>query len=281
MKLAAIVVTYFPDTEEFIKNTESYIDFVDALYIWDNTSPEKRSDGITIIKEKHPNKVFILENDKNMGLAYAYNRGIEKAKENGFTHLMTMDQDSSFENFAGYKEGIEKETDPKVGMMTPPHNRGRVIIVEPWESKNYFIQSGCVFLLSMFDEVGTFREEFFIYFIEPDFFYRAKKYGYKHFGYANVNMIHQFGHNEGKRAFFNLISPGNYSPLSLFYFTRNFFFICREYPRDFPIADKRKDLKRIITRTGKAILGEKDKIAKVCATFRGAFYGIFNIKRGF
>jgi rhamnosyltransferase len=295
MKFAAIVVTYFPDKEEFVKNTESYIDFVDALYIWDNTPIEERNEemngGISVIKEKYLDKVFVFENDKNVGLAYAYNRGIEKAKKDDFTHIMTMDQDSFFQNFVGYKNNIEKETNPDIGIMVPIHNRETEIIAkhfEPWEQSD-FVQSGTVFSLPIFDKVGLFREELFIYFIEPEFMFRAKKMGYKCFGYGNNNMIHKFGNPADKtNKFFNTLTltPKNSGTLSTFYRVRNGIWLNKNYPKECKSQRMYYNPKVLMKREVKnffiIILSEKNKIAKIHATLRGLFHGLFiNIKRGF
>ena len=287
MKLAAIVVTFFPANEEFVKNTESYIDFVERLYVWDNTPIERRSernDGIAAIKEKYPGKVFCFENDKNVGLGYAYNKGIKRAKQDGFTHLMTMDQDSSFQQFEGFKQNVEKaantEEIDKIGVYMPLRNQPQVYSDwEPYGQKG-LLQSGAIFPLRLFDKVGLFREDFFIDGIDEEMGYRLRKYGYRVTVYSGCNMIHQIG--SGHRASFCGIrfSIPDYAPMRGFYILRNKTFLRKEYAYEFGIDWHYWFVKQYIFKyIVKIIFGEKNKMEKISAIGKGLYYGLFSIHK--
>lgn len=64
---------------------------MDKVYIIDNSS-NNNSSLIKII----PNAVYI-PNYNNLGIAKALNQGCEAAKQDGFDWVLTMDQDSFFE----------------------------------------------------------------------------------------------------------------------------------------------------------------------------------------
>ena len=78
MPIAAVVVLYFPDEDELIKNIQSYIHFLDLLYIIDN------SDGLTEYQHKlkqFPVPVIYIKNEKNLGIAAALNIAVDFAHQ--------------------------------------------------------------------------------------------------------------------------------------------------------------------------------------------------------
>lgn len=94
MKLAAIIVLFEPEKiglEKIEKNIKSYQNFVDKLFIIDNSSKPTLE-----IKNLFPNCFYALNFNKG-GIAGAQNMGCAKALEEGFDWAMTMDQDSYFE----------------------------------------------------------------------------------------------------------------------------------------------------------------------------------------
>ena len=112
MKLAAVVVTFYPDINETILFIEKYIEYVDHLIIWENT-PVKDYANYKIEIPDHDNKITYMGTGSNEGIGYALNRAIEWSVENNFTHLLTMDQDSCFDK----NEFIDFEID-KVSLIS-------------------------------------------------------------------------------------------------------------------------------------------------------------------
>ena len=92
MKLAGVVVLYNPD-QKVIQNITSYINEVDVLYLVDNSS---KDNSLLFTHEKA--KYIPLHG--NTGIAHALKVGATKAIDNGFHYLLTMDQDSMFEQNA-------------------------------------------------------------------------------------------------------------------------------------------------------------------------------------
>ena len=95
MKLLAISVFYHP-TEESFENLEHYINDVDELLIWDNTPDVESIKNIRrtinrLYSEEISKKIKVIGLGENVGLSIAYNRGIEYGRNNGFSHVMTMD----------------------------------------------------------------------------------------------------------------------------------------------------------------------------------------------
>ena len=99
VKIAAVVITYFPDIKDTIANIGLYIHHVDKLIVWDNNTAAE-GDKFRPEYEAYAHKIEFMGTGKNEGIAFALNRCIEWATENGYTHLLTMDQDSSFVDFS-------------------------------------------------------------------------------------------------------------------------------------------------------------------------------------
>ena len=94
MKIAGTVVWYNPDSENS-KNIKTYIDYVEKLYIIDNS----KKDNKKLSEELNNKKIeYIYNNGKNLGISRALNLACEKAEEKGFSWMLTMDQDSSFDS---------------------------------------------------------------------------------------------------------------------------------------------------------------------------------------
>ena len=89
MKIPATVIWYNPDDEN-IKNIRTYIDYVEKLYIIDNSKEnnKKLADSLNNLKTEY------IYNDKNLGIAKALNLACEKAANDNFEWILTMDQDS-------------------------------------------------------------------------------------------------------------------------------------------------------------------------------------------
>ena len=105
MKIAGTVVWYNPNDEN-IENIKTYIDYVERLYIIDNSKKNNKK-----LSEKLNNKKieYIYNNGKNLGISSALNLACKKAKKEDFSWILTMDQDSSFdsENIKEYFKRLE------------------------------------------------------------------------------------------------------------------------------------------------------------------------------
>ena len=100
IKLAACVVLYNPDDTIF-ENILTYGNYVDKLIVIDN-SLKKNNFLIDKLSEVFESKLIYINNNDNLGIATALNQACDKAIELKFKWILTMDQDSSFENFEHY-----------------------------------------------------------------------------------------------------------------------------------------------------------------------------------
>ena len=95
LKLAATVILYNPEDEIYI-NIESYINYVDILYIIDNSTHHNNN----LVKRLNKNftNIKYINNNANLGIATALNIGCKEALDEKFNWILTMDQDSKFLN---------------------------------------------------------------------------------------------------------------------------------------------------------------------------------------
>ena len=92
-KLCAIVTSYYPSLEELEQNIRSYLSDVDKLIIWENT-PKDESRIQELADKLNGEKVEVRTTGQNEFLAKPFNICIKWAKENNYTHFLTLDQDS-------------------------------------------------------------------------------------------------------------------------------------------------------------------------------------------
>ena len=89
LKIAGVVVLYEP-TDDDISNINSYLDYIDYLYVVDNSQNKN-------IERLHASeKIEYIFNNGNLGLSEPYNNTCDLARKKGYKWLLTMDQDSIF-----------------------------------------------------------------------------------------------------------------------------------------------------------------------------------------
>lgn len=91
-RLAGAVILYNPEAN-VIDNAKSYLANVDHLYVVDNAAGAQVASAI---KKLAPEKVTILTNSENEGIAKPLNAVLHRAYDEGYELLLTMDQDSRF-----------------------------------------------------------------------------------------------------------------------------------------------------------------------------------------
>lgn len=275
MKLAAVVITFYPDVEDTKNNISKYIHDVDNVIIWENT-PVNDNASYKIEVQEYCNKIIHLGTGKNEGIAFALNRCIEWATENGYTHLLTMDQDSSFVDFSKFQDIIRNIDDNSILAFCPNvNNLYSLDCNQPFEVVEC-ITSGTVYVLENVKKVGPFREDYFIDAVDLEYCYRGIVMGYKTVVIPSANLIQRFGNPLKNVLGF---TPINYSAFRSYFIIRNHLLLWREYPSLF---NKRSFLitEQIIKRVVKIILGEDHKAKKIAAIMKGFRDGLlFPVKK--
>jgi rhamnosyltransferase len=278
MKLAAVIVCYYPDAQELKRNIASCINYIDKLILWENTPKSNiKNEGLYI--EQYGNKALQMSLGKNVGIATALNEAARWCKTNGFSHILTLDQDSYFLNdtLAQYRliitELNKAETDVGMYAVNPvcekrpnyPEHAGTIEVADA-------ITSGSIIPLSIFDTVGFFRDDLFIDAVDYEFCYRLKRAGYKTIVISSVLMQHKVGYL--KKISFGL-STVNYSAFRSYFIVRNQILMWKLYPNLFSTKHKKTLIKHhILFRIAKILLGEAHKRSKIKAIINGISDGL-------
>lgn len=208
-----------------------------TLYVIDN-SP----DDVALDESKRLSKLYNIEsvfinNNDNYGVAKGNNQGIEKALEDECEYVLLLNNDIEFagntiqdmlEYSMKYNEFIMI---PKIyyygtnkiwmagGYIsklrgTSPHrgdgeeDNGQYDVVE---QVNYAPTCFMLIKKDVFEKVGMMDEQYFVYYDDTDFVYRANEKGYKLIYFPEVSVAHKVSTSTG----------GSESLFSIYYGTRN------------------------------------------------------------
>lgn len=268
MKILGIVTLYNPP-QEVGENLLSYAPHLDGLYLWDNTA------GGCTIDEMLPAevaaKVVMHRRGRNVGIAMALNAAIDLALKEGYTHLLTMDQDSRFKagSFEAYLSDIAADHSDRHWAYCPLINR-EAMAQQPLKPLKGLIVSGTVLTRRCMETVGHFFEPFVIDTLDTEYAFRIQQQGGQIMLSSSGSLSHSLG--QPLRKNFLLFHPVslNYSPMRTYYISRNLLYLHRTQP-----AFSRHDLLKALVwkRPFYILLMEKDKWEKLLAWTRGVWQG--------
>ena len=265
MKIPATVIWYNPDNEN-IKNIRTYIDYVEKLYIIDNSKEnnKKLADSLNNLKTEY------IYNDKNLGIAKALNLACEKAVNDNFEWILTMDQDSSFDSDSinAYFRAFEKMTKNNVGIISPRHilknDIDKFSDVKESAEVDHVMTSGNLLNLKIWEEIGRFDENLFIDEVDSEICFRIIENGYKVIQLNKIRMFHELGNLEKKNFFTRKISVLNHNHIRKYYIMRNKFYMLKKYKKY-----RSRYIYYILNDFFKVIFYEKDKLRKLKYMFKG------------
>jgi len=248
-KSCAVVILYHPDKNTF-KNINSYLPYVETLYVIDNAPSSSSSLIAKLLQHKN---VIYLPQDTNNGVAEALNQAAQLALQKGFSLLLTMDQDSRFKEdvFTTYLSKVEEYRDVTVGIYSPLqssylfHQQVDQLTETPFS----VISSGMLINLSAHQKVGGFEERYFIDCVDSEYCYRMHQNGYKILRFNDVILEHSLGETRTVSTLFKQTKViHTHQPLRHFYITRNtidLFFKSLRHAPHFSIATLRSLLREI------------------------------------
>ena len=259
-KIAPLVVWYNPDNE-CVKNILSYSKYFEKIFIIDNSENENIE-----LASQIKNSVY-LPLHINTGIAKALNTGSALALKNKYEYVMTMDQDSYFDD-EDIKQFVkllsEYITENKYNIFCPYlktpeitsitddiknfikrkilHRKAALKDESPVSQLDYCISSGSVISLDKWNELNGFNEDFYIDDVDHEFCLRLnQKYPFSILRFNTVFMNHKIG-NE-KKTFFHRTDFHN--PVRLYYITRNAFYMRDIFPDFSKKYDRIKKIFRI------------------------------------
>lgn len=237
-RVYCIAVTFNPAIEEFMGFVKSISPQLDKIIIIDNNSSCQRT-----LKEKtnQEKKINFIGNKENYGIAKAQNQGIEIAIKEDATHVIFFDQDSKIspdfirhlieEEERLINQGINlgaigpKIIDESSKNSIPLINykygiKKRIHLKSNNDTQECFslLSSGTLIRTKIIQEIGGYKDDLFIEYVDVEWGARARSKGYKIYGTSKASILHNLGEN---RINFLSITVPLHSPLRHYYTIRN------------------------------------------------------------
>ena len=279
-RYCGVVVWYNPDIE-VVNNISTYITELDKLYIIDN-SYEMNMEIVDKIIDN--NKIEYISLGGNRGLAYALNKGCNKAIDEGFDYILTMDQDSYFElNSVKLMKEFIKKSNKHYAIIAPNvksvyidelENKKKIAYTVLTEGKNkeliWVMTSGSMMCVKDFLEAGKFDEKLFIAHIDIDLGIALNNLGKKIIMLSDVVIYQTFGNSKPKKILWKVVHPSFANPVRTYYLFRNQVYLLKKYGiKNYGIINVK--LYKFIV---KIILFEDKKLKKILMAIKGIFHGL-------
>lgn len=246
-KIGVVTVTYnsgsvLPQFLECVFH-QTYPHFI--LFAVDNAS---KDDTLRLLKECSDERLRIIANPDNRGVAEGNNQGIGAALEAGCGSVLLINNDTEFDAalFSQLDEGLDSY---RTGMICPKmlyfDEPERIWAAggefQPWRGYRIihlgadqidagqcdrarlvtYVPTCCVLIKrEVFETVGLMDERYFVYMDDVDFMYRAMKAGIHLMYLPEAKLLHKVGRLTG----------GKGSPFTDRYLTRNWvYFILKHF----------------------------------------------------
>ena len=228
MKLAGTVILFDPP-ENVFSNIATYINDVDILYIFDNSL-----NYTNYIPKEYAEKAVYIHTGENKGIANCLNNALKLSKEAGIEYLLTMDQDSSFNegdmnrymNLVGME--AHPETTSMYGIRYYPLNKN---VKKLTVFNHLLITSGSIINVDAAFKIGGFDENLFIDGVDTEFCLKSFKKGFQTVCYNQICLTHLLG--EEKKVVTPLLQKKVrkiHNPIRLYYIVRNHLYLRNKYP---------------------------------------------------
>jgi rhamnosyltransferase len=179
--------------------------------------------------------VTLILNQRNEGIGHAYNQAVRWARDKGFQWILTLDHDSEAtpgmidELIRGFA-ALESAGIRNVGIMATglfDLNIQQYLYYEPREHgglplyQSEVFSSGSLIWLGVFDVVGPFNEDLFIYFVDIEFCRRLDCAGYGVYMCPEAVLLHREGSKERHRFLWIDTCYEHYGKEARYYLSRN------------------------------------------------------------
>jgi rhamnosyltransferase len=274
MNVGAVIVTFQPQLDELEQSLARLRPQVDALLLVDNASSELLLQGLRRLAREYV--CLLLENSSNRGIATVLNQGVGKARELGARFVVLFDQDSMVscefvaEELACHSRNAGER---KIGVVSPQIiNRVTGVLSaaicggdgEPLLAQT----SGSLMPVMVFDEVGPFREDLFIDYVDYEYCLRMRLKGWYVAFAGNAVLNHLPGKNSVVSRFGRTKYIADANPTRHYYEVRNCIWVVIRYFRSFP-ALSCQVLWMLGRERTKVLLYEKSRPLKARAWIQG------------
>lgn len=278
-KICAGIVVYYPNINEFVENLKNICKQVNSVVVINNGISSQDNAQLKEVIDCAGN-VTLINNNENEGIAYALNEMCKWAKENGYTWILTLDQDSVC-NADMIERMLPRLSEIKIGIVCPKvvfrntevvfKTTNKLETSFPNLSLDACITSGSLTNIAAWEEVNGFDDWLFIDHVDNDFCKALTLNGYRIVRENRAILFQQAGEMRCRRTFtgkYKLLT--NYSPLRNYYIVRNHIYFIKKYRRTISIA--RETLKIVYIQLHKLIY-EGNKAKTITSAFHGMVDG--------
>lgn len=268
-KILAGVVTYNPDIIRLKENINALSKQVNNILIIDNGST-----NYSAICESFLEKVTFIRNETNLGIAEALCQIMIYAKDNNYSWVITLDQDSVINPglVSEYIIASEREDCKDVGMFTclikdrnfsdsRYENQNDTVIEVP-----YCITSASFTNVEKYFDTSGYDKSFFIDAVDFDICYSLRELGYKVCRINYIGLYHEVGHGENRRFLWKKLVVYHQKPFRIYYLARNTIRMNAKHKKLFPwYVMVKKELALFM----KIVLYEDNRGEKIKSFFKG------------
>lgn len=244
--IGAVIVAFNPNAIEFANVVRSVVSQVDYIAIVNNGADIS---GHTTFSDE---KIDVIENHQNLGIAAAINIGLKHLIAKNFTHFLLLDHDSVLpanmvSALLQNLNDLNSNNDHPVAAIGPAYYNTRLNKFAPFIrfgnfrnikiaipqqpvliNVDFLISSGTLVTVDALQKIGLMDEGLFIDFVDTEWCIRAKLKGFKLYGYSGVTMQHTLGDEPVN--FLGLTFP-MHSPIRHYYIVRNAILLMKKsYP---------------------------------------------------
>jgi len=279
MKTAATIILYNPNIE-VLERIRQYLHFVKKIYIIDN------SDSVFLdFSGIKTDKIEYIRNNNNYGIAFALNQGADMAVKDKFDWLVTLDQDSLFnEEILKYLTVfIKSHKEINAGIVSPFHEilfgKDYTKLLD-YSEEEEVMTSGNLLNLKAFKQAGPFMSELFIDSVDHEYCLRLQTFGYKIIKVNKIPLKHNLGNRtvhfwmnpfnifSKKRTVFKTVAANNHNHIRKYYMVRNRLYVSSLYKEAFP-SYREKMIKSLLEEVRNVIMYEDHKILKLKSMLAG------------
>lgn len=268
------IITYNPDISRLTLNLDAILPQVDRVVIVDNHSGNI---GEIALITGADNRITLLRNRKNHGVAKALNQIMEFADQNHAEWVLTLDQDSVV---AGglVEQYLQYTCFSKIGMMSclvrdrnaeglvdgseKAAGRSRYMVVKQC------ITSGCFTRVEAWKEAGGYDEKMFIDYVDFDLCTTLRERGYVIIRLNYEGLLHELGNRKVVKVFGVKHIAMNHSPMRKYYIVRNVIYYGKKHRKSVSRLHEARVVLGFIALT---LLAEPNKIKNAKAMLRGIY----------
>ena len=280
--VCTLIVTYYPSAELF-ERLPQLCAIAQRTIVVDNGSPDRT------IKKLHAMAATegyqLVPNPTNLGVAAALNQGVRRAREQGATWALLLDQDSLPKStiLHGITTAIARyKGNSDIAVVAANYQSGGDVrggyaidrrSSDPFGVQVAVITAGSLISLAAFARIGPFADELFIDHVDHDYCLRARRRGFAVIATRDILLNHSIGRGSRHTFLGGTVVTSNHPPVRRYYMARNAVVVARRHfwaePRWVMAM-----LRQLLRDLAAMMLFEESRGAKLRCWLRGIWDGV-------